>query len=43
MRWYAGRPGAHRAAGQIELTGEERPLDEAVRITIFRIVQAQTM
>ncbi|OGO21517.1 MAG: hypothetical protein A2Y54_05010 [Chloroflexi bacterium RBG_16_51_16] len=40
LRWYAGR--LHELTDlsvSVEVTGEERTLDEAVRITIFRIIQ----
>ena len=40
MRWYAGRlQELTSLTVHVEVGGEERPLDEAVRITIFRIVQ----
>jgi signal transduction histidine kinase len=40
MRWYAGRlQELTSLTVHVEVTGEERPLDEAVRITIFRIIQ----
>ncbi len=40
LRWYAGRfQEITQLDVSVEVTGEERPLDEAVRITIFRIIQ----
>jgi signal transduction histidine kinase len=40
LRWYAGRLQELTALTvRVEISGQERPLDEAVRITIFRIIQ----
>ncbi len=40
LRWYAGRlQELAPITVSVEVCGEERPLDEAVRITVFRIIQ----
>jgi signal transduction histidine kinase len=40
LRWYAGRlQELTPLVIRVDITGEERSLDEAVRITIFRIIQ----
>ena len=40
LRWYAGRlQELTSLVIRVDITGEERSLDEAVRITIFRIIQ----
>jgi signal transduction histidine kinase len=40
LRWYAGRLQELTPLSiRVEVSGEEAPLDEAVRITIFRIIQ----
>ena len=40
LRWYAGRlQELTPLVIRVDITGGERPLDEAVRITIFRIIQ----
>jgi len=40
LRWYAGRISEHSAISvRVDIHGEERDLDEAHKITIFRIIQ----
>lgn len=40
LRWYAGRVQEHTSIGiRVDITGEEKDLDDAVKITIFRIIQ----
>jgi len=40
MRWYGGRlQELTSLTVHVDIAGQERPLDEAVRITIFRIIQ----
>ena len=40
LRWYAGRIQEHSTLGvRVDIVGEEHDLDEAMKITIFRIIQ----
>ena len=40
LRWYAGRVQEHASISiRVDITGEETDLDDAVKITIFRIIQ----
>jgi signal transduction histidine kinase len=40
LRWYAGRIQEHTSIGiRVDITGEEKFLDDAMKITIFRIIQ----
>lgn len=40
LRWYAGRLQELTSLDvKVHITGEEQPLDDAIRITIFRIIQ----
>lgn len=40
LRWYAGRIQEHASISiRVDITGEEKDLDDAVKITIFRIIQ----
>ncbi|MBN2115344.1 MAG: sensor histidine kinase [Anaerolineales bacterium] len=40
LRWYAGRVQEHSTINvRVDIVGEERPLDEAMKIAIFRIIQ----
>ncbi|NJC98396.1 MAG: hypothetical protein C3F07_07535 [Anaerolineales bacterium] len=40
LRWYAGRIQEHSDITiRVDIAGEERDLDEAVKITIFRVIQ----
>jgi signal transduction histidine kinase len=40
LRWYAGRLQEHTPLQiRVDISGEERDLDDAVKITIFRIIQ----
>jgi signal transduction histidine kinase len=40
LRWYAGRVQEHAPISiRLDITGEETDLDDAVKITIFRIIQ----
>jgi len=40
LRWYAGRIQEHASISiRVDITGEEKDLDEAMKITIFRIIQ----
>jgi signal transduction histidine kinase len=40
LRWYAGRIQEHASISiRMDITGEEKDLDEAMKITIFRIIQ----
>ncbi|HEX9838291.1 MAG TPA: sensor histidine kinase [Anaerolineales bacterium] len=40
LRWYAGRIQEHASISiRVDITGEEKDLDEAMKITVFRIIQ----
>ena len=40
LRWYAGRISEHTSISvRVDIHGEERDLDDALKITIFRIIQ----
>jgi len=40
LRWYAGRIQEHASISiRVDITGEEQDLDEAMKITVFRIIQ----
>lgn len=40
LRWYAGRIQEHASISiRVDITGEEKDIDEAMKITIFRIIQ----
>ncbi len=40
LRWYAGRVQEHASISiRVDITGEEADLDDAMKITIFRIIQ----
>ncbi|HEX6268956.1 MAG TPA: sensor histidine kinase [Anaerolineales bacterium] len=40
LRWYAGRIQEHASISiRVDITGEEKDLEDAVKITIFRIIQ----
>ena len=40
LRWYAGKIQEHASISiRVDITGEEKDLDEAMKITIFRIIQ----
>jgi signal transduction histidine kinase len=40
LRWYTGRIQEHASIHiRVDITGEEKDLDEAMKITIFRIIQ----
>jgi len=40
LRWYAGNVQEHASISvRVDITGEERELEDAVKITIFRIIQ----
>lgn len=40
LRWYTGRIQEHASISiRVDITGEEKDLDEAMKITVFRIIQ----
>jgi signal transduction histidine kinase len=40
LRWYAGRIQEHSSISvRVDIAGEEKDLDEAMKITVFRIIQ----
>ncbi|MGZ9222751.1 MAG: sensor histidine kinase [Anaerolineales bacterium] len=40
LRWYTGRIQEHASVSiRVDITGEEKDLDEAMKITVFRIIQ----